>query len=86
MTSTPSVRSRAQSHFKSPQQRDDAVRTQIEKDRAVVDAKTARLKALRLAKQAEDKIEADRLVAQKSEAKTRTAAAKGAAKALKNQS
>jgi hypothetical protein len=85
MTSTPSARSRAQSHFKSPQQRDDAVRDQIEKERAVVDAKTARLKALRLAKQAEEKVEADRLVAQKSEDKARIAAAKAAARAHKNQ-
>ena len=86
MTSTPSARSRAQSHFKSPQQRDDVVRNQIEKERAVVDAKTARLKALRLAKLAEDRIEADRLVAQKGEEKARVAAAKAAAKAHKSQS
>ncbi len=85
MSSTPSARSRAQSHFKSPQQRDDAVRDQIEKERAVVDAKTARLKALRMARQAEEKIEADRLVAQKDAEKTRSAAAKAAARALKNQ-
>jgi hypothetical protein len=86
MTSTPSARSRAQSHFKSPQQRDDAVRDQIEKDRAVVDAKTARLKALRMAKQAEEKIEADRLVAQKNEDKARIAATKAASRTRKTQS
>jgi Arc/MetJ-type ribon-helix-helix transcriptional regulator len=86
MTSTPSARSRAQSHFKSPQQRDDAVRDQIEKDRAVVDAKTARLKALRMAKQAEEKIEADRLVAQKKEDKARIAATKAASRTRKSQS
>ena len=85
MTSTPSARSYAQSHFKSPQQRDDAVRDQIEKERAVVDAKTARLKALRLAKQAEEKNEADRLTAQKSEGKAHIGTAKAAVRAHKRQ-
>ncbi|MBU6473516.1 MAG: hypothetical protein KGJ75_11425 [Alphaproteobacteria bacterium] len=86
MSNPPNARSRAQSHFKSSEQREDAIRTQIEKERAAVDAKTARLKALRLAKEAEQKIEADRLAAEKSQEKARNAAEKAAKKEHKGQS
>jgi len=41
--------------FSASDQRSRAVLDQIEKERAASDAKTARLKALRLAKEAEDK-------------------------------
>jgi len=41
--------------FSASDQRSRAVLDQIEKERAAQDAKTARLKALRLAKEAEDK-------------------------------
>jgi hypothetical protein len=41
--------------FSASDQRSRAVLDQIEKDRAASDAKTARLKALRLAKEAQDK-------------------------------
>ncbi len=40
--------------FTATEQRDALVRQLIDKERAATDAKTARLKALRLAKEAED--------------------------------
>lgn len=46
--------SRAQAVFTASEQRDKSVRAEIEKERAATDAKTARLKALRLAKEAEE--------------------------------
>ena len=49
---------RAQAAFKASEQRDILVRKEIEKERAAVEAKTIRLKALRLAKEAADKIDA----------------------------
>ncbi len=64
MASPPSARNRAQSHFKSSEQRENVIRAELEKERAAVAAKTARLRALRLAKLTEDKIEADRLAAE----------------------
>ena len=67
MSGTPSARSRAQRHFKSSEQREDAMRAEIERERAAVDAKTVRLKTLRLAKEAEEQIETDRLAAEKRE-------------------
>jgi len=45
---------RAQAVFTASEQRDKSVRAEIEKERAATDAKTARLKALRLAKEAAD--------------------------------
>jgi hypothetical protein len=50
--------SRAQANFKASEQRDHLVRQEMEKERAATDAKTIRLKALRLAKEAADKAEA----------------------------
>jgi hypothetical protein len=50
---------RAQTAFKASEQRDLLVRKEIEKERAAVEAKTIRLRALRLAKEAADKLEAD---------------------------
>jgi hypothetical protein len=64
MASPLSARNRAQSYFKSSEQRENVIRDEIEKERAAVAAKTARLRALRLAKETEDKIEADRLAAE----------------------
>jgi hypothetical protein len=49
------AQTRAQAHFTASEQRDKSVRAEIEKERAATNAKTARLKALRLAKEAEDK-------------------------------
>jgi hypothetical protein len=42
-------------NFSASEVRSRAVLDQIEKERAAIDAKTARLKALRLAKEAEEK-------------------------------
>lgn len=52
---------KAQNHFTASEQRDALVKHEIEKERNALAARTAKLKALRLAKEAEDKIEADRL-------------------------
>ena len=52
------ARNRAQKHFAASEQRDVLVKQMIESERAAVDARTAKLRALRLAKE-----EADRLVA-----------------------
>jgi hypothetical protein len=54
------VRRNAQSHFTHTERRDELVRQEIEKERAAVDAKTAKLKALRLAKEAGERAEAER--------------------------
>lgn len=64
MASPLSARNRAQSYFKSSEQRENVIRDEIEKERAAFTAKTARLKALRLAKESDDKIAADRLAAE----------------------
>ncbi len=48
-------RKRAQSHFTASEQRDSLVKQMIASERAVVDAKSARLRALRLAKEAADR-------------------------------
>src|SRR3984957_4296474 len=59
------VRRNAQSHFTHTERRDELVRQEIEKERAAVDAKTAKLKALRLAKEANERAEAERLAAER---------------------
>jgi hypothetical protein len=51
---------KAQNHFTASEQRDALVKHEIEKERSALAARTARLKALRLAKEAEDKVAADR--------------------------
>jgi uncharacterized protein YqfA (UPF0365 family) len=48
------ARTRAEAHFSASEQRDAMVKAEIAKERAATDAKTARLKALRLAKEAEE--------------------------------
>ena len=50
---------RAQNHFQVAEKRDQLVRDEIARERAATDAKTAKLRALRLAKE-----EADRLAAE----------------------
>ena len=59
------ARRTAQSHFTHTERRDEMVRAEIAKERAAVDAKTARLRALRLAKEANEKAEADRAAAER---------------------
>lgn len=63
------ARKKAQAQFASSEQRDNAIKQEIEKERAAVAAKTAKLRALRLAKEATEKEEADRLAKEKAEAK-----------------
>lgn len=52
------TRNRAQQHFAASEQRDDQIKQMIEKERAATDAKTAKLRALRLAKEEADRIAA----------------------------
>jgi len=54
------ARKAAQTHFTQSEQRDKAIKQEIEKERAASAAKTARLRALRLAKEATEKEEADK--------------------------
>jgi hypothetical protein len=63
------ARRKAQNHFAASEQRDALVRKEIEKERAVSAAKTAKLRALRLAKEATEKEAADRLAAEQVEVK-----------------
>jgi hypothetical protein len=55
------ARRTAQSHFTHTERRDEMVRAEIAKERAAVDAKTARLRALRLAKEANERAESERV-------------------------
>jgi hypothetical protein len=48
------ARQKAQNHFTAAEQRDAGIKKQLEADRAHSAAKTARLRALRLAKEAAD--------------------------------
>ncbi len=50
---------KARQLFKASEQREAAVRAEIEKERAATAAKTAKLKALRLAKEEADRVEAE---------------------------
>ncbi len=77
------ARKRAQNHFTASEQRDTLVKQEIEKERAASAAKTAKLKALRLAKEADDKVEADRMALIVAAAKASKPAAKPRAKKTK---
>jgi hypothetical protein len=57
---TEAARKAAQTHFTQSEQRDKAIKHEIEKERAATAAKTARLKALRLAKEATEREEAEK--------------------------
>jgi hypothetical protein len=70
------ARKKAQGHFTASEIRDALVKQEIEKERAAVAAKTARLRALRLAKEAQDKIEAEKAAVEKAAAKAAEKAAK----------
>ena len=52
------ARNRAQQHFTASEQRDVHLRQTIETERAATDAKTAKLRALRLAKEEADRVAA----------------------------
>jgi hypothetical protein len=49
------AKTRAQNHFQAAERRDEFVRNEIARERAATDAKTAKLRALRLAKEEEDR-------------------------------
>lgn len=49
------ARKRAQNHFTASEQRDSLVKQMIASERAAVDAKSAKLRALRLAKEEADR-------------------------------
>lgn len=63
------ARTKAQSHFTQSEQRDKLIKQEIEKERVATDAKTAKLRALRLAKEAADKEAADKYAAENPPAK-----------------
>ena len=63
------ARRKAQNYFTQTERRDELVRQELEKERVAGDAKIAKLRARRLAKEAVDKIESDRVAAEKAEAK-----------------
>lgn len=63
------ARTKAQSHFTQSEQRDKLIKQEIEKERIATDAKTAKLRALRLAKEAADKEAADKFAAENPPAK-----------------
>ena len=52
------ARTRAQNHFAKAEQRDVLVREELARERAATDAKTAKLRALRLAKEEEERASA----------------------------
>jgi hypothetical protein len=49
------ARTRAQNHFQAAERRDEFVRNELARERAATDAKTAKLRALRLAKEEEER-------------------------------
>jgi hypothetical protein len=71
------ARGKAQKYFTQSEQRDTLVKQEIEKERAAIDAKTAKLRALRLAKEAVDKEAADKLEAEQAEARRKAPPKRG---------
>ena len=65
-TNPDSARNRAQRFFSSTEKRDTEAKQTIENERAATDAKTAKLHALKLAKEAAEGISAENAVLQKS--------------------
>ena len=57
-TERDAARTKAQSHFQASDKRDQLVRDEIARERAATDAKTAKLRALRLAKEEADRVAA----------------------------
>jgi hypothetical protein len=54
-TEREAARTKAQSHFQASEKRDQLVREEIARERAATDAKTAKLRALRMAKEEEER-------------------------------
>ena len=71
-------RTRAKSHFQAAERRDDLVRQEIEKERATVNAKTAKLRALRLARDEEARKTEEAQTAERPAARKRKSAQAGA--------
>ena len=67
------ARGKAQKYFTQSEQRDTLVKQEIEKERAAVDAKTAKLRALRLAKEAADREAAEKLAAEQGPVRVKAA-------------
>ena len=65
------ARTRAETLFTASEMRDSQIKEQLAKERAATDAKTARLKALRLAKEAEERAQAAQKAAQPAPSKPR---------------
>jgi hypothetical protein len=81
---TASLKRKGQGVFTASEQRDALVKQEIEKERAMLAARTAKLKALRLAKEAEERAEAERQAAANpapAKAKARSKAKKSPASA-----
>ena len=57
-TDRDAARNRAQKHFTSSEQRDVQIKQMIESERTATDAKTEKLRALRLAKEEADRVAA----------------------------
>jgi colicin import membrane protein len=76
------ARRKANNHFTAAEARDTLVKNELQKERAAFETKTAKLKALRLAKEAADAVEEERLALIKAAAKAmpRKPAAKTSAK------
>jgi len=70
------ARGKAQKYFTQSEHRDTLVKQEIEKERAAVDAKTAKLRALRLAKEAADREAAEKLAAEQGAARAKAPARK----------
>lgn len=77
---TPSARSKAEEKFSKIQQRDIEALKEREKADKASSEKTARLRALRVAKEEADKAAVDEALAAKAATKAKTAAAKTKAK------
>jgi hypothetical protein len=75
-TERDAARTKAQSHFQASEKRDQLVREEIARERAAVDAKTAKLRALRLAKEEEDRVAAANAPAPVAKTKKRARAVK----------
>jgi hypothetical protein len=54
------ARTRAQNHFAKAEQRDVLVREELARERASTDAKTAKLRALRMAREEEERVAAEK--------------------------
>ena len=68
------ARNRAESHFHAAEKRDVLVREEISRERVATDAKTAKLRALRLAKEEADRIAAEKAPKPASPAKKKSTA------------